>query len=130
MRQDLFLRVARAESADEAAEAARAIYLDLCLILLWGVRTKNIQMTSSDGGSLSQMLNAFEDFVQNEGCWWTDAPVQKSRTAIKLKKPQGFFTGLAVVVIGFAISPPIGGVFVGLFLLWCVMYQVGNTLSG
>jgi len=131
VREDLFLRVARAESADEAAEAARAIYLDLCLILLWGVKTKNINMTATDGGpgSLKQMLNTFENFVQNEGCWWTDAPVQKSKTTIKLKKPQGFFTGLAVVVIGCAISPLIGGVFIGLFLLWCVMYQVGNNLS-
>ena len=130
VRQDLFLRVARSETSEEALRSTEAVYLDLCLILLWGVGSKNIKMQASDGGSLRELLKTFEDFVETRGYWWTDHPHHQPKKPFKFKKPQGFFTGLAVIVIGFAISPPIGGVFIGLFLLWCVMYQVGNNLSG
>ena len=56
--------------------------------------------------------------------------IKNSGPAIKFKKPKGFFTSLAVVVIWFAISPPIGGFCLLLFLLRCLWCQVGNNLSG
>ena len=126
--EDLFLRVARAETEEEAVFGAKAIYQDLILIFLWGVRTNNIKLDVT-GGSPNDMLKTYEDFISNDGLWWTDHPGHQPKKPFKFKKPQGCFTGLAVVVIGCAISPPIGGVFIGLFLLWCVLYQIGNTLS-
>ena len=126
VRQDLFLRVARSETSEEALRATEAVYLDLCLILLWGVGSKNIQMQAADSGSLSEMLKTFEDFVESRGYWWTDHADRQPRKPFKFKKPNGFYTALFFVVVGFGFSPVAGGVFLALLALWCVLNQGGN----
>ena len=44
VREDLFLRVARAETEEEAVFGAKAVYQDLILIFLWGGQNKQHQI--------------------------------------------------------------------------------------
>tara|TARA_B100000073_G_C23666659_1_gene546858 strand:+ start:536 stop:976 length:441 start_codon:yes stop_codon:yes gene_type:complete len=67
IRDDLFLRVARAETSEEALLGARDIYRDLILILLWGVRINSMQLEASDCGSTNQMLETFKSFIRYKG---------------------------------------------------------------
>ena len=83
-------------------------------------------MQAADGGSLSEMLKTFEDFVESRGYWWTDHADHQPRKPFKFKKPNGFYTALFFVVVGFGFSPVAGGVFLALLALWCVLNQGGN----
>ncbi|WP_269625113.1 GIY-YIG nuclease family protein [Prochlorococcus marinus] len=84
-REDLFLSVARAETADEAQESANEILRDFLLILCWGYWEGSITLSSDGESSARSHVEIMEDTLRSLGVWYTTESPAKRRELEALK---------------------------------------------
>ena len=74
VREEIFMNVAKAETAEEAREAADQLMIDVCLLLCWGYRKGDVRLIDGDDrGGVPTLVRTMEDALKRCGIWYTPA---------------------------------------------------------